>query len=100
MNAGCLPNDSGLFDGKVLLRDDVKARDHNGVFPGMRVSRDLLVDQDRPRQGLAELFAPESSARSPGVETPSAAPASRAPDAGQRPAVQTRLSVEAEYTVG
>lgn len=103
MHGGCLPNYSGLFDGNVLLRDDVKARDRDGVFPGLRVNRDLLPDRDRPRQGLIELSAPAEGesppiSSGPDTSTPVATPSSL--DTRPRPRVQTRLAVEAEYTVG
>lgn len=103
-NNACLPNIAGLFDGQVLLRDDVEARDADGIFPGLRVSRDLLADPADPRQGLVELGAPASveppRASARGTDAPSAVPPTRAPDTPSKPRVQAKLSVEAEYTVG
>ena len=103
MNVGCVTALSGLFDGQVLLRDDVEARDQDGISPGVRVSWDLLADRDRPRQGLVELSAPASRASSPlssDVDEPSAVTPTRSPATRPRPRVQTRLSAEAEYSVG
>jgi hypothetical protein len=106
--AGCISDLSGIFDGQVLLRDDIEADDEDGLFPSVRANFDLLEKRHPPRQGVLQPGVFRSGASDPDApqtgapEVPDSGGALPNPptEARDRKRARPTLSVDLEYAVG